>query len=279
MGFVQADYSSLGEKLMVANFGKITAMEAVINQLTLSDTLQLQKDFGVTLLTENLGLIENVSRKILPWERIKLFMLEKSWSLTANLVEELITNYKEQQLILIIQASVNPNDRPGNYEGIFYLQPWKKSQNGIEKQKIIKVLIKLEVAPWIKLDHQELKVNLNEVNSRELSLSNEIPFSLKVASNANWTVSLALNKNNNETSMLVPVSLKLSSIPNSFQGLSKVFRSDHFEFKRIAVGVPTVTSERYWVEIPLKFMIEAYPKYPAGKYQFCFDCLGEIWSN
>lgn len=271
LGVGWADYLTLGEWISVANFGRITASESVSNQLILPKTLRVEEGTGLTLLTENLGLVDATSGRVIPWERITLLSKTNQWKLRPNLEDNLINASEAEELTFTLKLLVSPEDGSGDYEGIFFLQPWQKSNNGIEKLKRMKVLVKLVVAPWVKLDYQKMQIELDEVDLKQFSLGNAIPCSLRVASNTKWAVNLGLNE-----PLPVPINLKIGSQPNLYQGLPQIFQGDSTTMKRIVIGSPTVTSKAYWVEIPMSFQVEGYFKIPAGRYQFQFICGGEV---
>jgi len=269
-----------GEKILLANFGKVTATETVAQKLTLPYTIKLEKGCGLTVLGETPGLINQVSGKSIAWERVKLLFLGKAWNISSYKALEVSTVIEAREMLLMVQCLFEASDRPGNYEGMITLQPWREVQNGMrENLKPVKILVKFEISPWIKLSNEVVTVNINEVASDGLSLKRGMPLSLKIASNAKWAVSLALDKNSNSILKAVPFNVKTVSTNNSFQEFSQVFRDNNLEAKKIAIGMPTVNAERYWCEIPLYFMIESYLKYPAGKVDFQFHCVGELFDN
>ncbi len=277
---IEASLSNVG-KTVIANFGKITAVEPVVQKLTLPYNIQLSQKCGLTILAETPGLIEHDSGRVLPWKRMKLMLGEKNLSVSAYQPVKLAPASEVQEIILMVQGLFEPSDRPGNYEGIITLQSWRENEAKQDQEllKSIKIYVKVEISAWVRLNSENFKVNINEVTGDGVGLRTVTPVNLKVASNDKWAVFLNLNQNDLAEGKVIPINLQIFSRINSVQTFPQTFKEKISNSKIIAAGMPTVNGKDYWCELPLSFTIDSYTKYPAGKCNFQFNCTGEVFGN
>lgn len=212
----------------------------------------------------------------LPVSRLKMAVNDelfelKNFDSPINLTR-LSSNQKLYRFMFLLELA--PADLPGRYNGTVLI----KYRTGTTWRKI-SILLTVEIQPWVRIEASRSNISLDQAVNDDAKLQSLIPFTVRIASNSNWTLYLKEVKSaKTETNIPWQVTLNPRPSANKIQLISSTEIISEKERKALAIGNATV-SETHWVEIDLVFFLPEFIKYPAGTHTFHLQFIVEFWDH
>lgn len=173
-----------------------------------------------------------------------------------------LTDENTAALPLLLNFTVKPQDRPGEYRTNLVIR--QMGSEGIINERMLP--ISLKVGPWVKIEKTIGEVVVGSWGEEPGTLINRVPGEIRVASNFSWQIFLECYLEEG----LKSGDLELLLVTHEDSGFEVVSKKP-IQLKEgqmlLGGGGPTIKEDGYsWVIIPYFLKVKDYITIPAGKF-------------
>ncbi len=175
---------------------------------------------------------------------------------------QLLTDENTAALPLILNFTVKPQDRPGEYSTVLFIR--EMNSEGLIKERFLPIRLKID--PWVIIETVIGEIFVGSRGEEARTLINRIPGEVRVGSNSNWKLYLEC----------LPIEeLKLGNLElvlvaeeeSGFEVLTQLSIRLKEEKVLLGGGGPTTFEDgSFWVKIPYFLRVKDYISLPAGNF-------------